>query len=331
MDIDKRDRSELKAFFVKNAIPTENNFADLIEAGLNQKDDGIAKLPDDPLSLEAAGDAAGPQKAINFYRDFGDPQPAWTLSLNPRLKPQNPDTARAGFSISDGDGDSKLFIDQATGHVGVGTLEPTDKLTIADGSLRIAGGSLTVEGDAVRAPGIRIDDSRNTHLDVDGAFYRFGGQVYLTVDNNLYIRDSGGNAPFRLETDSGRLTVGSIAQESWKAPSFKNGWVNYGATYNLCGYFKDSMGIVHLRGLVKNGSVAKAIFTLPAGYRPARRELQAAITSNKKVVKPNQQPTGDLVTNVAGRVDVLPTGDVFAHSTVNPDWLSLDGITFRAK
>ena len=43
MDIDKRNRTELKAYFVKNAIPTQSNFAELIDAMLNQKDDGIVK------------------------------------------------------------------------------------------------------------------------------------------------------------------------------------------------------------------------------------------------------------------------------------------------
>ena len=53
MQIDKRNRAELKQFFVKNAIPTEKNFADLVDGQLNQKDDGIVKQPNDALSIEA--------------------------------------------------------------------------------------------------------------------------------------------------------------------------------------------------------------------------------------------------------------------------------------
>ncbi|MCP4657442.1 MAG: hypothetical protein GY856_18710, partial [bacterium] len=67
MDINKKDRTQLKAYFVKNAVPTESNFADLIDATLNQKDDGIVKPAGDPLSIEAAGDATSQKKAINFY------------------------------------------------------------------------------------------------------------------------------------------------------------------------------------------------------------------------------------------------------------------------
>ena len=32
MDINKKSRTELKAYFIKNAVPTESNFRDLIEA-----------------------------------------------------------------------------------------------------------------------------------------------------------------------------------------------------------------------------------------------------------------------------------------------------------
>lgn len=368
MDIDTRDRSELKAFFVKNAIPTEGNFADLIDGVLNQKEDGIVKLPQDPLAIEASGDAASQKKTINFYEGFNDPQPAWVLSLNPRSEPGDESTARAGFSIGDADGDSKLFVDKSNGHVGVGTIAPADKLTVEGGDVRIAGGRhrrlkivsdqfwaglvlvareqgeagnphvdfthgdletgdfgmrlhapsndlLEVRGGPLRArDGLTVNVNRADHLEVDGAFYRTGGNVYITVDNNLYVRDRLGTAHFRFETNTGRLTVGSIRQESWKAPTLINSWANYGGSYNRCGYFKDSMGVVHLRGLVRNGTIGQVIFRLPSGYRPPGRELHSSRTAGEAA---------------AGRIDVLPSGNVLPVSG-SASWISLDGITFRA-
>ncbi|MDB5901733.1 MAG: hypothetical protein JWM26_611 [Betaproteobacteria bacterium] len=124
MDIKKPDRKALKSYFVKNAVPTASNFADLIDGTLNQKDDGFAKPPNEPLSIEADGDNTSQKKAINFYRNFADPKAAWTLSLNPRSDPANPATAKPGWNIGDADGNSKLFIDQASGNVGVGTVAP---------------------------------------------------------------------------------------------------------------------------------------------------------------------------------------------------------------
>ena len=50
MDVNTRNRAELKSYYVKNSIPTESNFAELIDGMLNQKDDGIVKLPGNPLS-----------------------------------------------------------------------------------------------------------------------------------------------------------------------------------------------------------------------------------------------------------------------------------------
>src|SRR3954469_11504749 len=124
MDLKKPDRSTLKSYFVKNAMPTESQFADLIEGLVNQRDDGLAKPAGEPLSLQAEGDDTSQKKAINFYRSFSDAKPAWTLALNPRGEPARPDSAKAGWSISDAEGYSRLFIDQSTGNLGVGTVNP---------------------------------------------------------------------------------------------------------------------------------------------------------------------------------------------------------------
>lgn len=117
MDIDKRSRTELKSYFVKNSIPTERNFADLIDGMLNQQEDGIVELPGEPLSLQATGDQTSLKKVINFYDDFVSTKPAWTLSLHGRTDPGKPDTNRPGWNLSDGDGNgsSRLFVDRNTG------------------------------------------------------------------------------------------------------------------------------------------------------------------------------------------------------------------------
>ena len=57
MDINEsiKNRSDLKSYFVKNAIPTENHFAELIDSAINQREDGLAKASGAPLSVEAYG------------------------------------------------------------------------------------------------------------------------------------------------------------------------------------------------------------------------------------------------------------------------------------
>lgn len=108
------------------------------------------------------------------------------------------------------------------------------------------------------------------------------------------------------------ITTATIAQPGWIAPTLLNSWENYGGEFSGAGYFKDSLGIVHLRGLVKSGIVSSntPIFTLPANYLPAYTYLYA--------VESNQ---------THGRVAVHSNGDVICDFGSN-NWVSLDGITF---
>lgn len=543
MAITKKKRSDLKSYFVKNAIPTESQFGDLIDGTLNQADDGIFKLPDDPLSIVATGGPDSQKKTIQFFEKYAaDATPAWVVSLNPRANASDAATARPGFSVSTNAGVSRLFIDKATGNVGIGTTAPKQALHV-NGAIRghVGGGAVRLQSDhgyidigprnadwahfgtdrpafyfnkevrvdsgkigsydenlqlctrgaariTVRADngfvgigvpnpaasldingsaflghanrisnfgvqlksgfyegsnpsgdvpdtshawshlltvrhsnagnnhqlqiaasyavnnrlffrkiaggneasnpswnevatcngnlellrggnplhftsawtnsparatdiaeisndtgsyktlmivgnrsnggprrvsvwdtlevnglmratgGVKVDGNLGAHIDVDGSFYRYQGQVYITVDDNLNIRDMKGDIKFHFNTNNG-----IIAQEAWKNAAFQNGWVNYGGGYNTCQYFKDKMGIVHLKGMVKNGRVGKVIFTLPAGYRPLHRQLHGVCTHN----------------NAIGRCDVLTDGQVHCVSG-NARWFSLDGITFRA-
>jgi Chaperone of endosialidase len=125
-----KNRTELKSYFVKDAIPTAAQFAALIDGSLNLKDYGIAKPANDALCIQASGDAASTQNAINFYGSFGDASPSWLLNLKPRTNPSDASTAKPGLAISDGAGNHRLFIDQKTGNVGIGTITPASKLEV---------------------------------------------------------------------------------------------------------------------------------------------------------------------------------------------------------
>lgn len=127
---------------------------------------------------------------------------------------------------------------------------------------------------------------------------------------------SAGPALFLLQDDARSDDIpGQPTQlaESFVTPALLNSWVNYDAsTYNAAAYYKDQRGIVHLRGLVASGTVGLAIFSLPAGYRPARVET-FAVNSN----------------SAFGRVDANSNGDVILNVGSNI-FVSLDGISFRA-
>lgn len=198
MRIDKRSRAELKQYFVKNAIPTESNFAELIEGMLIQRDDGIAKLPNDPLSIEAAGDDAGQKKAIHFYNSFSDANPTWVLSLNPRQDPANAATARAGFSISDGAGTSRLFVDRGTGNVGVATIAPRAALHVDRGATNNLGLMVSSSG-AGWGSGLQLENT------AAGAAKTFG--IY-TGGGALHFADVSASADRMLITRDGDVGIG---------------------------------------------------------------------------------------------------------------------------
>ncbi|WP_315720650.1 MULTISPECIES: hypothetical protein [unclassified Bradyrhizobium] len=149
IDDNKKSRATLKSYFVKNAIPTEQQFSQLIDSLINQRDDGVIKPGGgEPLSIEAVGDF---EKAINFYMQISDASPAWTLSLRPRSNPNDPQTGRPGLSINDAAGNSRLAVDAANGRVGIGVVAPAERLEVGG---RIRAGLLTIG-----APDVNVDYS----------------------------------------------------------------------------------------------------------------------------------------------------------------------------
>lgn len=107
---------------------------------------------------------------------------------------------------------------------------------------------------------------------------------------------------------------GYIPQENWTAPSLENSWVNYGGGYQDAEYMKDSLGFIHLRGLIKDGTVNNTAFTLPDGYRPENRLVFGVISNNS-----------------LGQIDVLTDGTVFIDAICSNTYVSLNGVYFYAK
>ena len=113
-----------------------------------------------------------------------------------------------------------------------------------------------------------------------------------------------------------RITGNQIeVQQAWQSIStFANSWVNYDPpTQHSVAYYKDSLGIVHLRGLIKNGTVGAVAFTLPAGYRPDLPYHFACASNNAAGV---------------GRVDPNGTVNILAGSNI---WFDVSVMSFKAE
>jgi len=129
---------------------------------------------------------------------------------------------------------------------------------------------------------------------------------------------------------------------AWIAPTFAesvcgsigNTWANddtQGGADPL-GYYKDELGLVHLRGRVKalvdssGPCEIPEIFTLPAGERPA---LTESFTAWSGTPTPSQGPVR---INIQGDGKVVVVATTFYGPGVSDGyWVSLDGIVLRAE
>ncbi len=190
----------------------------------------------------------------------------------------------------------------------------TERLRIAaNGNIQVPGGVLTNGTGPIPTADLGLYSQTPTSVTrfvtTNGAFQWFtdGGagttpRMTLSSAGNLSVTGT-------LSVTTARST---LAQEPWQVPTLFPGWSNRSG-YSPAGYFKDSLGVVHLRGVLLTGG--GAIFALPPGYRPSATMLF-------------QAPTGGSIVTV--QVEVQPSGFVFPVTNFS-QYISLDGITFRAE
>jgi len=97
-------------------------------------------------------------------------------------------------------------------------------------------------------------------------------------------------------------------------PAFQNGWHAPGFPGDEgLSFYKDPWGIVHIQGSTSNSGSTSTVFTLPAGYRPAKNLYLAVYGAGGSIAF----------------IQITDTGDVnpFGGSTT---FLGLTNVTFRA-
>lgn len=137
-----------------------------------------------------------------------------------------------------------------------------------------------------------------------------------------YVSAAGGAAgddtlETALDGDRLRVHISDLPAEAamtWAAMSLQNSWVNYdSANYANAEYAKDAKGVVHLRGVIKDGTAAAftLLATLPVGYRPAKRHVFVVVSNAGAAV-----------------IDVLANGQILYASGGGNANLTMCGITF---
>lgn len=141
--------------------------------------------------------------------------------------------------------------------------------------------------------------------------------VIKSADINLNFSELKIKTDYVGVPDNSWIEVGS----GGSAPAFQNSWINYDNTWESCAFRKDTSGYVHLKGLVKSGTIgtATAIFILPVGYRPRTgRAMIFCCQTNQTIGRIN-------IRNATGNEGYV------CCEVGNNAWVSLDGISFKAE
>lgn len=115
----EQNRRELKEKFRTGAQPTEQDYADVIDSVLNKRDDGINKPAESYLPLRFTSFGSD-KNILDFYDDTTH---NWRINMLP-------DATYSGFNLTTGSGNSRLFVEQGAGDIGIGTTQPKAKLHV---------------------------------------------------------------------------------------------------------------------------------------------------------------------------------------------------------
>lgn len=206
------------------------------------------------------------------------------------------------------------------------TANPSQDIEILFGSdvslRRSTGDTLKLgDGDTFEADYVRITGTSDASLVSTLHGFQIGATTAsnLIMDyNEIQARINGATGPLSLNLEGGGITVGPDTEiiqsgEAWISVTFTNSWVNYGGAFATVQYRRDAMGFVHLKGLMKSGTIDAAAFTLPVGYRPAASEICVGVCN-----------PGDAIS----RIDITSAG-IVKPITGSNIYISLSGITFR--
>jgi hypothetical protein len=136
---------------------------------------------------------------------------------------------------------------------------------------------------------------------VDGLVMRLTPSAGVLKTGDTVVWANQGATPFVLGKLSGGANIDGIYTIGFGggAPVYQNSW-GISAGYEHLHYWKDSNGIVHLKGLSAGGVRGTTITTLPAGYRPTANHRCVDISSTTVFGTNEVQTDGDVLATGGG-------------------------------
>jgi hypothetical protein len=203
-----------------------------------------------------------------------------------------------------------------------GEVKNADLATSAVSSAKVANNNLlsadvkddTLAGGGLTAPDLAPDSVGSSEIAASSVGPSELG--YGSVGSDQIANGSVGSAD--LATIERWHYIGDAGE-----PAFENGWSNYdtsaphtSAQWQQVAYAKDAFGNVHVRGLIKGGTVGQIMFHLPSSYCPWFYHAYGVIANNGFSRFTVQWVSGD-------------TGcGVYVENGSNA-WVSLEGVTFQ--
>lgn len=142
----KKNRKTLKHYFRNGAMPTEENFVDLIDSTLNIRDEGFDRSLEHGIKISVLG---GSEKLMSFFNTIDSQDAQWTVELKDKNKlilvrnsledPDNTkDSEDNGLSPENNDFPKEMVTITHDGKIGVKEKKPKTTLDI-NGTLKSSG------------------------------------------------------------------------------------------------------------------------------------------------------------------------------------------------
>lgn len=183
-----------------------------------------------------------------------------------------------------------------------------------------------VQEGIVYGQGLINSGSAGAVLNLAGSFAPFRRHIYASPSGTSTL---GGRIDMTATTvEASTFPGGWLSLDAFQTPlditqwrsisaDLVNSWVDYGSTYQEPIIYKDSLGFVHMAGLIKNGTVNSVFYTLPEEYRPAKRIQFPAYQAGNRI----------------GAIVITPDGacDTSFPSGGSNGFFSLNNVVFMAE